>query len=62
MYPQHYIICWYIMKSKEKSNKYLTIRIPETLMIKFRKACVANYKTMSEAVRDLVQKYIKESI
>ncbi len=50
------------MKSKEKSNKYLTIRIPETLMIKFRKACVANYKTMSEAVRDLVQKYIKESI
>lgn len=47
------------MESKEKSNKYLTIRIPETLMSKFQHKCAENYKTMSEALRDLIQEYIK---
>ena len=45
---------------KEKSDKFLTIRIPETLMDKFQKKCVEKYKTMSEALRDLIQIYIKE--
>lgn len=48
------------MNKKEKSDKYLTIRIPETLMIKFQDKCVENYKTMSEALRDLIQEYIKK--
>lgn len=45
---------------KEKSGKYLTIRIPESLMVKFQEKCVKKYKTMSEALRDLMQRYIKE--
>jgi len=45
---------------KEKSDKYLTIRIPSSLMDKFQDKCVDNYKTMSEALRDLIQRYIKD--
>jgi metal-responsive CopG/Arc/MetJ family transcriptional regulator len=45
---------------KEKSTKYLTIRIPETLMGKFQEKCAENYKTMSEALRDFIQLYIKK--
>jgi hypothetical protein len=44
---------------KENSNKYLTIRIPETLMVKFKNKCDENYKTMSNALRDLIMEYIK---
>lgn len=44
---------------KEKAIKYLTIRIPETLMAKFQQKCAENYKTMSEALRDFIQTYIK---
>ena len=45
---------------KEKSDKHLTIRVPESLVVKFQAECNKNYKTMSEAMRDLMQKYIKE--
>ena len=45
---------------KENADKYLTIRIPETLMKIFRQKCEQNYKTMSEALRDLIQDYIKK--
>lgn len=44
---------------KENSNKYLTIRIPESLMSKFQSKCAQDYKTMSEALRDLIRQYIK---
>jgi metal-responsive CopG/Arc/MetJ family transcriptional regulator len=46
---------------KEKSSKYLTIRIPESLMAKFQDTCADNYKSMSEALRDLIQEYIKRN-
>ena len=46
---------------KEKATKHLTILIQPTLMHKFQMACVKNYKTMSEALRDFIQKYIKEN-
>jgi Ribbon-helix-helix protein, copG family len=49
----------YNMYMKENADKYLTIRIPETLMDKFKDKCAENYKTMSEALRDLIQEYIK---
>lgn len=48
-------------KDKEKATKHLTILIQPTLMHKFQMACVKNYKTMSEALRDFIQKYIKEN-
>jgi metal-responsive CopG/Arc/MetJ family transcriptional regulator len=44
---------------KENADKNLTVRVPATLVEKFRAACIVNYKTMSEAVRDLMQEYIK---
>jgi metal-responsive CopG/Arc/MetJ family transcriptional regulator len=46
---------------KNSNNKYLTIRIPDSLMEKFQQTCVDNYKTMSEALRDLIQEYIKRN-
>lgn len=45
---------------KDKNNKYLTIRVPDSLIDKFQTKCSENYKTMSEALRDLMQKYIKD--
>ena len=45
--------------NKENADKLLTIRIPKTLFGKFRSQCNKNYKTMSEALRDMIQKYIK---
>lgn len=44
---------------KENASKYMTIRIPKTLMDKFKEKCADNYKTMSDALRDLIQEYIK---
>lgn len=46
-------------KYKEHADKILAIRIPETLAEKFKKKCAVNYKTMSEAIRDLIQEYVK---
>jgi metal-responsive CopG/Arc/MetJ family transcriptional regulator len=46
--------------AKEKAAKTLTIRIPATLMVRFQDKCAKNYKTMSEALRDMIQAYIKE--
>jgi len=45
---------------KEIASKYLTIRIPMSLMDKFQQKCVEKYKTMSEALRDLIQEYIRK--
>lgn len=38
----------------------ITIRIPKPLMEEFHKKCKTRYKTMSEAIRDFIQEYIKE--
>ena len=46
---------------KENLNKDIVIRVQPTLFNKFKNACNINYKTVSEAVRDLMQKYIKET-
>ena len=45
--------------NKEKAEKMIGIRLPESLMEKFQKVCAKNYKSMSEALRDLMQEYIK---
>lgn len=45
---------------KENADKNITIRIPRSLAEKFRDTCSQNYKTMSEAIRDLIQQYIKD--
>jgi len=45
---------------KENANKILNIRIPETLFSEFKSKCAENYKTMSEAMRDMIQEYIKK--
>lgn len=44
---------------KENADRNVTIRVPNTLVEKFREACNLNYKTMSEAIRDMMQEYIK---
>jgi metal-responsive CopG/Arc/MetJ family transcriptional regulator len=48
------------MNNKNQEDKRLTIRIPRPLMEKFQKTCSGRYKTMSEAIRDFIQDYIKE--
>ncbi len=42
-----------------KNISRLTIRIPKQLMEEFQKKCDVKYKTMSEAIRDFIQDYIK---
>ena len=44
---------------KENADKNMTVRVPASLVEKFRTVCSLNYKTMSEAVRDMMQEYIK---
>ena len=46
--------------SKEKT-KIMAVRVYESLFEKFQKACDDNYKTMSEAIRDFMQEYIKRN-
>ena len=46
---------------KEELSKYLNIRVPRTLFEKFRAACDMNYKTISESLRDFMQKYVKDN-
>lgn len=44
---------------KKNADRNVTIRMPNTLVEKFRETCNMNYKTMSEAIRDMIQEYIK---
>ena len=46
-------------KEKENNDHLLNIRVPQTMFEKFKDKCAENYKTMSEALRDLIQEYIK---
>lgn len=43
-----------------KNSKLFNLRLPVELMEKFRVKCDENYKTMSEALRDLIKEYIKK--
>jgi metal-responsive CopG/Arc/MetJ family transcriptional regulator len=47
----------YYMK-KNKLDRRLTICVPEELFEKFQQVCDANYKSMSEAIRDYMQSYV----
>lgn len=42
-------------------DKKLLIRIQEPLLFKFKDTCYTNYKSFSEVIRDLIQRYIKEN-
>ena len=48
------------MNKINKAEKRLTICIPEELCDKFQNACDANYKSMSEALRDFIKSYIAD--
>lgn len=43
-----------------KAEKRLTICVPQELFEKFQQVCDANYKSMSEALRDFIKSYIGE--
>lgn len=42
------------------NTEIFSMRMPSGLLDKFRSQCEANYQTMSEAIRELIRKYIKE--
>jgi metal-responsive CopG/Arc/MetJ family transcriptional regulator len=44
---------------KKNNDKLVNIRVPQTMFDNFKEKCSENYKTMSEALRDLIQEYIK---
>ena len=46
------------MENKKKiSDKILSIRVPEPLFDKFKKACNANFKSMSDTIRDFIREH-----
>lgn len=46
---------------KHNADQNVVVRTPLPLLAKFKDACNKNYKTVSEAVRDLMQRYIQEN-
>jgi metal-responsive CopG/Arc/MetJ family transcriptional regulator len=46
---------------KKNADKTFTLRIPTPLFEDFRNKCNENYKTVSEAIRDLIRNYLKEA-
>lgn len=42
-----------------KESTIFNLRLPVELLEKFKDKCDENYKTMSEAMRDLIQEYIR---
>lgn len=46
--------------SKENKAKDMLVRVQPTLFQQFKEKCEENYKTISEVIRDFMQKYIKE--
>jgi metal-responsive CopG/Arc/MetJ family transcriptional regulator len=42
-------------------DQTIVVRVPKPLVADFKETCEKNYKTMSEAIRDLIQIYIKEN-
>jgi hypothetical protein len=45
---------------KENVTKDVVVRVQPTLFLQFQAKCKNNYKTISEVVRELMVKYIKE--
>lgn len=45
---------------KEKTNKQIIFLIQPSLYEQFQKKCESDYKTISQALRDLVIAYVKE--
>ena len=46
------------MGNKHKtSDKVMSIRVPEPLFDKFKKVCDANFKSMSDTIRDFIREY-----
>lgn len=45
--------------NKHNLDKTILVRLPEPLLNEFKQACYANYKSISEAIRDMIQEYIK---
>lgn len=45
---------------KEKLEKDMFVKVQPSLYDNFKKACDKNYKNVSEVIRDLMLKYIKE--
>ena len=43
----------------KKSEKVIVVRVPEKLVNQFKQVCNDDFKTMSEAIRDLIKEYIK---
>ena len=46
---------------KEELLKTFNVRLPKSLFDNFKKASGENYKTVSESMRDLMQRYIREN-
>jgi hypothetical protein len=46
-------------KNMKKETTIFNLRLPVEMLKKFRDTCDENYKTCSEALRDLIQDYIK---
>ena len=61
----HYIQCMSkeskeSKENKENKDKDMLVRVQPTLFEKFKDKCEANYKSISEVIRDFMQQYIKE--
>jgi metal-responsive CopG/Arc/MetJ family transcriptional regulator len=49
-----------MQKKREKLQKDLVIRVQPSLFKKFQKRCTDDYKSISQAIRDLMRQYITE--
>ena len=49
------------MGYKRRCNKVIQARVPEKLFNDFDKACKKSYLNKSDIIRNLIEKYIKES-
>lgn len=47
-------------KHQEKIDREIRVKIQHSLYEQLQKKCDEEYKTLSEVIRDLVVKYIKE--
>lgn len=49
------------MGYKRRCNKTIQARVPEKLFNDFDKACKKSYLSKSDIIRNLIEKYIKDS-
>jgi len=50
----------YMQKKREQLQRDLTIRIQPSLFKKFQKKCADEYKSISQAMRDLILQYVNK--